>query len=43
MGSPLGPSLANTFSAYHEQNWLDKCPVEYRKKKALDADPKAVE
>ena len=23
MGSPLGPSLANTFLADHEQHWLD--------------------
>ena len=26
MGSPLGPSLANTFMSYHEKNWLNNCP-----------------
>ena len=26
----LGPSLANVFLAYHEENWLDGCPLEYR-------------
>ena len=30
MGSPLGPSLANAFLAYHGQNWLHKCPLKYR-------------
>ena len=30
MGSSLGPSLANAFLAYHEQNLSDKCPLEYR-------------
>ena len=25
MGSPLGPSLANTFLSYHETNWLNNC------------------
>ena len=30
MGSLLGPSLANAFLAHHEQNWLDRCPLEYR-------------
>ena len=30
MGSPLGPSLANTFLAHREQNWLNSCPLEYR-------------
>ena len=25
---PLGPSLANVFLAYHEQNRLDKCTLE---------------
>ena len=29
-GSPIGTSLANTFLAYHEQNWLVRCPLEYR-------------
>ena len=30
MGSPLEPLLANESLAYHEQNWLDSCPSEYR-------------
>ena len=30
MGSPLGPSLANAFLAYHEQNGPDSCSLEYR-------------
>ena len=30
MRSPLGPSLANAFLIHHEQNWLDRCPLEYR-------------
>jgi len=30
MGSPLGPSYANAFLSYHEQNWLEKCPPEFR-------------
>ena len=30
MGSPLRPSLANEFLAHHEQNWLYRCPLEYR-------------
>ena len=30
MGSPLGPTLANAFLVYHEKNWLEHCPVEYR-------------
>ena len=30
MGSPLGPILANAFLVYHEKNWLEHCPVEYR-------------
>ena len=30
MGSRLGPSLANTFLAHREQNWLNSCPLEYR-------------
>ena len=25
IGSPLGPSLANTFLSYHETNWLNNC------------------
>ena len=30
MGFPLGPTLANAFLVYHEKNWLEHCPVEYR-------------
>ena len=30
MGSPLGPTLANTFLVYHEKNWLELYPLEYR-------------
>ena len=30
MLSPLGPSLANRFLAYNEQNWLHSYPLEYR-------------
>ena len=30
MGSPLGPSLANTFLAHHEQIWLNDCPDEFK-------------
>ena len=30
MGPPLGPTLANAFLVYHEKNWLEHCPVEYR-------------
>ena len=26
MGSPLGPSLANTFLSYYKKNWLNSCP-----------------
>ena len=30
MGSPLGLTLANAFLVYHEKNWLEHCPLEYR-------------
>ena len=30
MGSPLGPTLANAFLCYHENNWLADCPIEFR-------------
>ena len=30
VGSPLGPTLTNAFCIYHEKNWLEHCPVEYR-------------
>ena len=30
MGSPLGPILANIFLSYHDKNWLNKCPTEFK-------------
>ena len=30
MGSPLGPSFANTFLCYHEKVWLDNCPRDFK-------------
>ena len=30
MRSPLGLILANIFLSDHEQNWLNKCPVEFK-------------
>ena len=30
MGSPLGPTLANTFLCHYEQKWLDDCPLEFK-------------
>ena len=30
MGSPLGPTLANIFLGFHEQNWLNSCPTEFK-------------
>ena len=30
MGSPLGPTLANIFLCYHEQQWLDNCPMHFK-------------
>ncbi|XP_057293116.1 uncharacterized protein LOC130621786 [Hydractinia symbiolongicarpus] len=30
MGSPLGPTFANVFLCYHEQNWLNNCPTEFK-------------
>ena len=30
MGSPLGPTLANTFLCFHEQIWLNECPDEFK-------------
>ena len=32
MGSPLDPTLANLFLAYHEEKWLNDCPVQFRPK-----------
>ena len=30
MSSPLGPTLANVFLCYHEKNWLQYCPSEFK-------------
>ena len=30
MESPLGPILANIFLSHHEENWLNKYPVEFK-------------
>ena len=30
MGSPLGPTLANSFLCFHEKNWLDNCPSQFK-------------
>ena len=30
MGSPLGPTIANSFLTFHEQEWLENCPLEFR-------------
>ena len=30
MGSFLDSTLVNTFLVYHEKNWLEHCPLEYR-------------
>ena len=30
MGSLLGPMLANVFLCYHEKNWLQNCPSEFK-------------
>ena len=43
MELPLGPSLANAFLAYHKQNWLDRCPLEYRSLYACVSDLKCKE
>ena len=29
-GNRQGPPLAKIFLTYHEQKWLDRCPLEYR-------------
>ena len=29
-GSPLGPTLANLFLVYHEDKWLQNCPLQFR-------------
>ena len=30
MGSPLGPTFANCFLSFHEENWLDDCPLSFK-------------
>src|SRR5678815_870993 len=30
MGSPLGPSFANAFLAFHEVTWLENCPLDFK-------------
>ena len=30
MGSPLDPTIGNAFLVYHEKNWLEHCPLEYK-------------
>ena len=30
VASPLGPSLANAFLSYHENNWLNNCPQGFK-------------
>lgn len=30
MGSPLGPSMANSFLSFHEKQWLDNCPLSFK-------------
>ena len=30
MGSPLGPTFANIFLCYYEENWLSRCPADFR-------------
>ena len=32
MGSPLGPTLANLFLVYYEHKWLEKYPLQFRRK-----------
>ena len=32
MGTPCGPTLANIFLSFHEQNWLNNCPPEFKPK-----------
>ena len=30
MGLPLSPTLANIFLCFHESNWLDRCPLQFK-------------
>ena len=31
MGSPLGPTLANAFLCHYEKEWLDNCPIHFKR------------
>ena len=31
MTSPLGPILADIFLSHHEENWLNKCPIKFKR------------
>ena len=30
MGSPLSPTLANTFLCHYEKEWLQHCPIHFK-------------
>ncbi|KAG1652534.1 hypothetical protein GQR58_026230 [Nymphon striatum] len=30
MGLPLGPTMANIFMCFHEENWLENCPAQFK-------------
>ncbi|KAG1682668.1 hypothetical protein GQR58_010742 [Nymphon striatum] len=30
MGLPLGPTMANIFVCFHEENWLENCPAQFK-------------
>ena len=30
MGSPLGPTLANTFMCHMEEKWMSSCPIDFK-------------
>ncbi|KAG1698807.1 hypothetical protein GQR58_005637 [Nymphon striatum] len=30
MGLPLGPTMVNIFMCFHEENWLDNCPAQFK-------------
>ena len=32
MGNPLGPTFANLFLCFHENNWLQNCPLQFKPK-----------
>ena len=31
MSSPPGPTLANVFLCHHEKEWLNNCPIHFKK------------